>query len=241
MMRIHYVDELESVRQNLIQMGDTTISLFVEAMQTVVNPNSGPSERASELESQTDHQHRLMHEQCLNLITRQAPVARDARLVTGVLEAIVDLELIGDYAYEIVMLSSPMNRRPPSQISNQISELGARIRTILAMAIESWRYGDRDQALAVRPQEAAIRAECGTLYQKLSQLVSAHGESRTYVDLMLISKHLERILRHAVCVADQAADAAPIGDTGWEQKQGKGNSRDYPENHTEVTGHGPLA
>jgi hypothetical protein len=26
---------------------------------------------------------------------------------------------------------------------------------------------------------------------------------------MLICRHLERILRHAVCVADQAADAAP--------------------------------
>jgi phosphate uptake regulator len=140
-------------------------------------------------------------------------VARDARLVTGVLDAIVDLELIGDYAYEIVMLSSSMNRRPPSQISNQMSDLGAKIRTILAMAMESWRNGNRDQALAVRPQEAAICAECGTLYQKLSQLVSAPGEGRIYVDLMLICKHLERILRHAVCVADQAADAAPMGHT----------------------------
>jgi len=97
-MRTHYVSELESVRQNLIQMGETTISLLAEAVHVVVDPNSGPSVRASELESQTDHQHRLIHDQCLNLITRQAPVARDARLVTGVLDAIVDLELIGDYA-----------------------------------------------------------------------------------------------------------------------------------------------
>jgi phosphate uptake regulator len=94
-----------------------------------------------------------------------------------------------------------------------MSELGAKIRTILAMAIQSWGTGDRDQALAVRPQQAAIRAECGTLYQKLSQLVSAPGEGAIYVDLMLICKHLERILRHAVCVADQAADAAPIEHT----------------------------
>jgi len=30
-------------------------------------------------------------------------VARDASLVTGVLDAIVDLELIGDYAYEVAV------------------------------------------------------------------------------------------------------------------------------------------
>jgi len=209
MMRTHYVSELESVRQNLIQMGETTISLLSEAINAVVDPSSGPFVRASELEAQTDHQHRLIHDQCLRLITLQAPVASDARLLTAALDAIVDLELIGDYSYEIVTLTSSMKSRPPSQITNHISELGATVRTSLTTAIESWRTGDRDQALSVRPQEAAIRAECGTLYEKLSQFVSAPGEGAVCVDLMLICRHLERILRHAVCVADQAADAAP--------------------------------
>jgi phosphate transport system protein len=212
-MRTRYVEELESVRQNLIQMGESTISLLAEAMSAVVAPHSGPSARASELEAQTDHQHRLIHDQCLNLITLQAPVARDARLVTGILDAIVDLELIGDYSYEIVTLSSSIGRRPPSQISCQLSDVGAKVQSCLSTAIESWRNGDRDQALSVRPQEAAIRSDCATLYEKLSKLVSTPGEGAVYVDLMLISRHLERILRHAVCVADQAADASPMGQS----------------------------
>src|SRR5271157_1857207 len=135
MARTHYVSELESVRQNLIEMGETTISLLAEATGAVVNPNSASSARASELEAQTDHQHRLIHDQCLNLITLQAPVARDARLVTGVLDAIVDLELIGDYAYEIVCLAAAKQGRPPSQILSQISEIGAKIREVLSTAI----------------------------------------------------------------------------------------------------------
>jgi phosphate uptake regulator len=87
----------------------------------------------------------------------------------GRVDAIVDLELIADYAYEIVTLSVSMKRRPPSQISNQVSELGARIRATLTTAIESWREGNREQALSVRPLEGSIRAECGTLYEKLSR------------------------------------------------------------------------
>jgi phosphate transport system protein len=214
MMRTRYASELESVRRNLIEMGETTIELLGEAIRAVADPSSGVSDRASGMETQTDRQHRLIRDQCLNLITLQAPVAGDARLVTGILDAIVDLELIGDYAYEIVALSSSMSRRPPSQISNQISEVGAKIRNSLAAAIESWRSGDRDQALSVRPEDATIRAECETLYEKLSQLVSGPGEAAVYVDLMLVCKHLERILRHAACVADQAADAAPFGHAG---------------------------
>jgi len=212
-MRTQYINELEAVRKNLIQMGETTLALLGEALQAVANHDRGPSARASELEAQTDHQHRLIHDQCLSLITLQAPVASDARLVTGVLDAIVDLELIGDYAYEVVTLNSSVARRPPSQILSQISDVGAKIRDCLATAVESWRTENRAHALSVRSREAAIRTECESVYEKLSRLVPAPGEAAAYVELMLICKHLERILRHAVCVADQAADAAPLGQT----------------------------
>lgn len=213
-MRIHYVEELKSVRKDLIQMGETTILLFAEALQALVEPNPDHSARASELEAQTDHQHRMIHDQCLSLITLQAPVAGDARLLTGILDAIVDLELIADYLYEIVTLSSSIEHRPPSQVLAQITDLGSKIRDVLSTAIESWRCGERAQALLVRPLEAPLRGECEILYQKLSQLVSTPGEGTAYVDLMLICKHLERILRHAVCVADQASEAAPLAQAG---------------------------
>jgi phosphate transport system protein len=214
MMRTHYVQELESVRQGLVQMGETTLALLAEALSAVADPRPGPSAKASELEARTDHQHRLIHDQSLNLITLQAPVASDARLVTGVLDAIVDLELTGDYSYEIVTLTSAMHGRPPSQVLNQMSSIGAKVQECLSVAVDSWRTLDRARAVSVRPQQAPIRAECGALYEKLSQLTSLPGDPATYVDLMLISRHLERILRHAACVADQAAEAAPLGQAG---------------------------
>jgi phosphate transport system protein len=209
-IRIHYVEELESVRKNLVEMGETTLLLLDEALRSVSDPNSGSPAKASELEARTDHQHRLIHDQCLNLITLQAPVARDARLVTGALDAIVDLELIGDYAYEIVTLSGSMKSRPPSQLLSQVAAVGAKIQESLAAAIASWRDLDRALALSVRPLEAPIRVECKSLYEKLSQLTSSSTDAATYVDLMVICRHLERILRHAACIADQAAEAAPL-------------------------------
>ena len=95
----------------------------------------------------------------------------------------------------------------PSQILSQISEIGAKIREILA-AIDSWRNEDKELALSARPREATIRAECQALADEVSQLTSAPGDVTAYVNLLLICRHLERIMRHAVCVADQAAEAA---------------------------------
>src|SRR5579871_3657323 len=202
MARTQYQMELESVRRNLIQMGETTIALFDETIRAVLEPDPAPSARASELESQTDHQHRLIHDQCLNIITRQAPVARDARMITGILDAIVDLELIGDYSYEMVTLSSTMRRRAPSQVMAQLADAARKVRGVLAAAVDSWR--DEATPAPVRAHEPGIRTDCAVLYEKLSRLTAVPGDASTVVDLMLISRHLERILRHAVCVADQA-------------------------------------
>ncbi len=211
MSRTHYFMELAAVRQNLIQMGETTEQLFAQAVQAISEPSATGLEKASELEAQTDHKHRSIHDQCLTLITLQAPVARDARLITGILDAIVDLELIGDYAYEIASLSSAMPRRPSPSVASQVSAAAAKISEVLKAAIDVWR-GSTSGAAPIRSRETAIRAECEALYEKLSQLTSTPGDAPVYVDLMLIARHLERILRHAVCVAEQGVSAAPFDE-----------------------------
>jgi len=210
MARIHYVQELESVRQNLMQMGETTASLLNEALHAISGDGSGAAERASELESQTDHQLGMIHDQCLSLITLQAPVARDARLITGILDAIVDLELIGDYACEIATIGGSIRHRPPSPIVHQISDIFSGIRGVLLTALDGWSSDDAGQGLSVASRVAAIRIECHTLYEKLSQLASAPGDAMPYVNLLLVCRHLQRISRHAACIAEQAASAAPV-------------------------------
>ena len=69
---------------------------------------------------------------------------------------------------------------------------------------------DRDLGLSVRPREAAVRAELQNLYEKLSKLMVSPGDGALYITLLLISRHLERIMRHSVSVAEQAAAAAPL-------------------------------
>jgi phosphate transport system protein len=210
MARLQYVQELESLRHDIIRMGSTAMFLLGEAFHAVSGDGAGSTERASELESQTDHQLRTIRDQCLRLITLQAPVARDARLITGILDAIVDLELIGDYAYEIVTIGGQIKHRPSSTIMNQIADIVSRARGILSAALGGWSGDPAIELPPVEPAVAGIRAECHTLYDKLSQLASAPGDAMPYVNLLLICRHLERISRHAACVAEQAAGAAPM-------------------------------
>jgi phosphate transport system protein len=211
MSRVHYLRELETARDNMLQMGETTLALLDLALAAILKPEPQCAEQARELESQTDDQNRHIHDQCLNLITLQAPVARDARLVTGIIEAIVDLELIADYAAEITNLSLSKSRRPSSQILTQIAEAGGRIRSMLSAALKSWRTDDGGQGPAVRSREVTARAECQVLYDKLAALLSGPGDGSAYINLLFICRHLERIARHSVTIAEQATAAVPSG------------------------------
>jgi phosphate transport system protein len=214
MTRLHYQDELDLVRQHLIHMGETTLALYTEVLRAIGKADHQVAEHAQELETQTDHQNRMIHEECLSLITLQAPVARDARLVTSILAAIVDVELIADYANEIAALNLEITRRPMSQVIAQITDTGGRIGEMLSTAIESWRSEDRELGLSLRPREAAMRAELQTIYEKLGALMANPGDGAIYVTLLLIARHLERIVHHAVTVAEQAANAAPVNQAG---------------------------
>ena len=92
---------------------------------------------------------------------------------------------------------------------SQLSDAAEEIKDLLSAAICAWRSeGDASAALSVRSRAAAIRAECQLLYERLSKLAPGPGDAALYVNLLLVCKHLERILRHVACVAEQAADAA---------------------------------
>jgi phosphate uptake regulator len=156
--RMHFLMELESIRQNLIQTGEMTMSFFDEALRAVWKASLFQPEKASELKVRIGCQCRLIHEQCLNLIVLQAPVARDARFVTRVLDTVVDLDLIGDYFYEIVVLAASKPRTAPSQTLREISEIGQRLvrywlplSTLGAMTSEARRFRQGPISLRLGP------------------------------------------------------------------------------------------
>ncbi len=192
-------------------MGETTIALLTEAgFARSQAPRPVHLERASELEAKTGSPGSVDYSRPVPEPHHfSASVARDARLITGILDAIVDLELIGDYAYEMVTLSGSTGQRPPHFITNQLSELGSRTIEILSKAIDGWRSEEAAHGLSAGPQPAVVRAGCEALYGKLAQLASAPGDATPYVNVMLVCRHLERISRHAACVAEQAAGTVP--------------------------------
>ena len=209
MSRERYVAELDQTRSDLIEMGEYAERALRCALESVINSDRPAAEQTKNLEAEIDSRNKQIYERCLSLLTLQAPVAGDARLLTRILEAIVDLELIGDYAYDIAELALGMNAKPPSASLHDLSEVGSKVQDTLTQALDCWRRLDRDLGLSLRARQGALKNDCEHLIEKLTTLSSASRDSSAYVALILMCKDLERIALHSVNIAEQAAFTVP--------------------------------
>jgi phosphate transport system protein len=161
------------------------------------------------LEEKIDACHNEIYERCLSLMTLQAPVAGDARLITGVLGSIVDLKAIGDYADEIAQFVLAMQSRPVSAALNELAEVEKKVEDLLARALENWRNLDRTVGLSIRPMQTVVKDDCQRLIEKFTTMTVSSRDNSPYVGMILVCKYLERIAVHSVNVGEQAAFAAP--------------------------------
>jgi phosphate transport system protein len=209
MSRERYVAELEQIRSDLLDMGAHAEKALKCALESVINSDQSAAEQTRNLEVEIDSRNKHIYERCLSLLTLQAPVAGDARLLTRILEAIVDLELIGDYAQDIAGLALGMHAKPPLASLHDLSEAGSKVEDTLTQALDSWRRLDRSLGLSLRSKQAALKNDCEHLIEKLTTLSSASRDSSPYVALILMCKDLERIALHSVNIAEQAAFTIP--------------------------------
>ena len=209
MVRVHFVGKLESVHHDLIHMGELTLESIAHSLDCLLRTEGATYERATELESNVDDWSRTIRDQAVEILVLQSPVAGDARLITGVLESVIDLEQIADYTHEISDLAFQTDRCPTSQLLSQVVGTGERVGDMLANALDSWRRLDRALGLSVQTAEASIRDYCRAVTERLYELISARADAQIYVNLILICKHFERMARLIVNIAEQAVSAAP--------------------------------
>jgi phosphate transport system protein len=200
--------ELDETRADLIIMGETAESALAHSVRALVSGDRSSAEKARALEPQIDAMNKSIYRRCLEVVALEAPVASDARLITAMLEAIVDLEQIGDYAEDIAELALGLEGKTLPPVLERLERLAARVCEMLSSALDSWRSMDRDRGLSVRSLRGAVDSDYRALFQELSLLLTTHQAGVVPLSLVLTAKYLDRVARHAVGVAEQAASAA---------------------------------
>src|SRR5580704_3520871 len=145
-MRTAYHEALDSARLDVVRLGALAADAIHQSVASLERRDTALAARVIAGDDAIDDLRRRIEQSCIELIWRQQPVAGELRQVAAMLEIVIDLERIGDYAVDIAKNSIKLDDAPLRPARVEIGRIAAIARAMLTDTMRA--YTERDGALA---------------------------------------------------------------------------------------------
>jgi phosphate transport system protein len=199
----HFQDELDRVKGRLLEMGGLAEERVRLAVRSLVDRDRALVERVLGGDGAINQLHIEIDDRCFKLLALHQPMAVDLRAIVSATKINSDLERVGDLAVNIAEAVRRYLQHAPVKELIDIPRMAEISQAMLRDSLDS--YVRRDTALAqtVLDRDDELDALKTTVFRDLldHMLVDA-ATIEPSLDLILISRHLERIGDHATNVAE---------------------------------------
>ncbi|MEF8806868.1 phosphate signaling complex protein PhoU [Natronomonas sp.] len=217
MPRNDYQQQLESLREEVVAMGEAVLERYDDALRALESKDEQLAREVIESDHEINELYLELEGDCIDLFALQQPVAGDLRFITASFKIITDLERVADLATNLgdYALWAERTRYPDIDVIH----IGEQAGTMLQRAIAAYEVSDADAAREIPPHDDEIDALCETASERVvDDLLRTEycDETGDVVDdvsrLLLTIRDVERIGDHAVNVAGRTVYAVE-GDT----------------------------
>ena len=203
-MKRFFDAELETFRSDLLRMGEVAIRQVRDALQALVTGDSKLAERVIAADDELDDLEKRIDTEAIRYMNLRAPIATELRLVIVGMKASHDLERVGDEATNIAKRAIRLAAEPPLKPYVDIPRMATTAIEMLNDALDCFIHADKEKAIAVVKRDKEVDAINKQLYRELSSyMVEQPGTITRALELMFISKSLERIADHATNIAEE--------------------------------------
>jgi phosphate transport system regulatory protein PhoU len=203
-MKRFFDAELETFRSDLLRMGEVAIRQVRDALQALVTGDTKLAERVIAADDELDQLEKRIDTEAIRYMNLRAPIATELRLVIVGMKASHDLERVGDEATSIAKRAIKLAAEPPLKPYVDIPRMCATAIEMLRAALDCFIHADKEKAVAVVRRDQEVDAINKQLYRELSSYMIERPSSTTRaLELMFISKSLERIADHATNIAEE--------------------------------------
>ena len=147
-----YEEELRGLRAGLLKMGGLAERQIAEAVDSLVNRNTGQARETIERDVEVNRMDTEMDDRCIRLLALHQPAASDLRFITTGLKITTDLERIGDNAVNICERTIELNQEPAQALyrysadgRNRADHGQGQPRRLHARRHDAGRRGDRSR------------------------------------------------------------------------------------------------
>jgi phosphate transport system protein len=199
----HFQEELEALQGRLLEMGGLAEERVRAAVHGLVSRDASAIERVLRGDEPVNEFHIEIDNRCFRLLALHQPMAVDLRTIVAAVKINTDLERVGDLAVNIAEASSRYITHPPVKKLIDIPRMGAIAQSMLRDALDSYVRRDTSLAQQVLNQDDELDALKTQVFRELlTFMLQDPSTVEPALDLILISRHLERIGDHATNIAE---------------------------------------
>lgn len=202
-MRSKFDEQLSSLNEKLILMGQAIEKNIQDAIDALVNGNTEKANQIIKQDDEIDKMQREIENICFGLLIQQQPVARDLRLITAAMKMVTDMERIGDHAVDISEMTEFLSVREMNDKFETLKLMASEATVMLIHSIDAFTEKSAVVAKDVIDHDDIVDTLFVNVKEELIKLVSdSPEEGEAGLDILMIAKYLERIGDHATNIAE---------------------------------------
>ena len=204
-MRKTFDAELQELNYEMIDMAAAAEDAIDVVVESLASSDDAAAKSAMEMTKHMDEMERDIENRCLRVLLQQQPVARDLRTISAALKMVTDLQRIGDQCANIAEISLLLQEQKQTGTLADIRTMSQKAGVMVKRSIFAYVNRDTDAAAAVVSLDDEIDQLFRTIKSELVELIVENREEADQaIDLIIITKYLERIADHAVNIAQWA-------------------------------------
>jgi phosphate transport system protein len=203
MERLHFQQELSTLKERLLAMGGLAEERVRAAMQGLVERDGTLIDAVLNGDAPLNELHIEIDDLCLKLLALYSPMAADLRAIMAAIKINSDLERVGDMAVNIGEAARRYTLHPPVKKLIDIPRMATTAQTMLREALDSYVRRDMQLAQRVLDQDDTLDALKTQVFRELlTYMLQDPTTIEPALDLILVSRHLERVGDHATNIAE---------------------------------------
>lgn len=221
----HFQEELDQLKARLLEMGGLAEDRLRRAVQALVERDLTIVEQVVASDAAINELHIELDDRCFKLLALHQPMAVDLRAIVSAVKINTDLERVGDLAVNIAEAVRRYLQHPPVKELIDIPKMAVIAQDMLRDALDAFVRRDLELAQQVLDRDDELDALKTQVFRDLlTHMLRDQQTIEPSLDLILISRHLERIGDHATNVAEDVIFMVSARDV----RHHAGDTRDPP-------------
>lgn len=199
----HFQEELQQLQTRLLAMGGLAEDRVRAAVEGLVSREMAIVDGVLAGDAPINQLHIEIDNRCFTLLALHQPMAVDLRAIVAAVKINTDLERVGDLAVNIAEAATRYLKHPPVKELIDIPRMARIAQAMLRDALDAFVRRNLALAQTVLNQDDELDGLKSQVFRELlTYMLQDPSTIEPALDLILVSRHLERIGDHATNVAE---------------------------------------